>query len=524
MTTAHLSHPEDGARKLRRWTLWALLAALAVAAVLRFAVLEQKPLWCDELATLQRLELPFTQHVRSMQGNHPLYEILLRFWMPLDGSDRWMRLPSAALGVLAVWLTWLLMRSVGRKEALLAAWLMALSPLHIMYSRIARAYSLACALALLSNLSLLWAVKRRGAWPLFAYVLTTALMIYCNLLAGSIWVAQALFLLWFYRRRLRRLVRWIGANLAVGLLILPWMIFSLQSAVIWSQETTYTAQQLGKLYKVAHVAMTLCVGETVHPLNFRVVPLALIGFGAAMILGIRYAVKRRSSIGAFLLVQAVVGLGLALYFAAASPKHVTTLLPAWLGLTAIGIVKARHPKTPALCACLIAISMALANFNYFTNREFTDADMVTPWRKMSAVIQLAEKTNEALVVGYRMDRGACDMFRRYYTGALKPEYLDFPNWQQCLSDKLRSNKSVWLLLHDGDPWEDIEAWMKARGRRFEMMPFQEEEHTLKGLREWRAARNAHPSFFAWLRAMPRYASRYRSPLYRLYLIRDNTPS
>lgn len=495
-----------------------VLLALIVAAALRFAALERWPLWCDELATLQRLELPFAQHVLAMKGNHPLYELLLRCWMPLDGSDRWMRLPSAALGVLAVWLTWLLLRSVGRREALLATWLVALSPLHLMYSRIARAYSLACVLALLSNLALLYAVKRRRSGPLLAYAFLTALMIYSNLLAASLWTAQALFLLWFYRRRLRKLTRWLLAHAAVGLLLLPWMLFSLRSAVVWGQETHYTARQLGHVYKVAHVAMALCVGETVHPLNLTIVSLALLGFGCATLMGILCALKRPRGIAAFLLVQAAFGFGVCLYFAAASPKHITILLPAWLGLTAIGLARLKSPMPAVVAGAFILLAMTGANANYFAGREFTDADMVTPWRDMARYVHARQQPSDSVIIGYQMDRGAYDMFRRYYRGPAAPEYLDFDRLRSHLRARVQPGRSLWLLLHGEDPWRDVEVCARERGWTAACTPFQNEEHTLKGLRQWRASRKAHRSCMEWLRSLPACAAAYRSPLYRLYRI------
>ena len=164
--------------------------AVGVAAVLRLAALGQKTLWCDELAVVQRLGLGFLRHVRAMRGNHPLYELLLRAWASPESGDVWLRIPSALLGILAVWMTWRFLRALGRGEAMVVTWFVALSPLHIMYSRIARAYSLAFTLALASNLAFIWAIRRRKFLPFAAYILATVLMVYSNLAAGSIWIAQ----------------------------------------------------------------------------------------------------------------------------------------------------------------------------------------------------------------------------------------------------------------------------------------------------------------------------------------------
>jgi len=478
-----------------------LACALLAAAGLRFAALGQRPLWCDELATLQRLELSLPQHVWAMRGNHPLYELLLRLWMPPDGSDAWMRIPSAAFGVAAVWLAWRFVRAKGEREAALAAWLVALSPLLVMYSRIARAYSLACALAFLSNLALVWALRRRTIPALAAYVAATVLMVYANLLAVGLWAAQAAFLLWFFRRRLGGLLPWVAAHAAVGLMLAPWFAFSLAGAVQFGAETTYTAQQVGRVAKACYLALTLCLGETVHPLNPWVVPAALVGFGGAMAMGLAHVLRRRHALGVLLVTQVVFLYGAALLFPAAAPKHLTILLPAWCGLLAMGVGRTKAQRAALACALLMAGTTGASLFNYYTGRQFHDADMVTPWREMASAVEESERPGDALVIGYRMDRGAYDMFRRYYRGRLRPEYLDFQDWRGHL-DAALSRGRVWLLLHDGDPWREVEAWLKSRGYPFSLTPFQEEEHTLRGLRE------------AGLRGI----RKYRSPLYRLYRI------
>ena len=511
---------ESGSREWANRRLILLLAALSVAAVLRFAFLEQKPLWCDELATLQRQELTLREHIAALKGNHPLHELFLRVWMSPDASDVRLRLPSACFGIGAVILVGALVRSSGRRASLYLTWFVALSPLHLMYSRIGRPYALAALLAILSNLCFLWAIRRPRFMALAAYAVATAAMIYANLLSATLWLAQGLFLLWFMRKRWRRLRPWIGAHAAVGLLILPWMLYSAWGAITWSEETTYTAQQMGRLFKLAHVTMALCVGETVHPLNFKVVLPAAVGFGAALLMGLRHAVRRRRSIAAFLAVQVFMVFGVALYFGAAAPKHLIIMLPAWLGLCAIGIAQSRKPVVRVAATGLIVLTMTASLFNYFTDRQFTDADMVTPWREITAAIEDQDgdaSRPEDIFIGYQMDRGAYDMFRRYYRGGAPVHYVDFEAWRGQLRRHLDEGP-VWLLLHKGDPVEEIESWLAERYVTVSFIPFQMEEHTLKGLHEWRRARGRQDDVFSWLATLPGYARKYRSPLYRLYYV------
>jgi len=483
------------------------VAALAAAAALRFAALGQKPLWCDELASLQRLSLSFSAHIQAMKGNHPLYELLLRLWMPPDGSDSWMRIPSAALGVAAVWMTWLLVRGLGRRCGLVAVWLMALSPLHVMYSRIARPYSLACTLALASTLALVWAIRRRSVLSFAAYAVATALLVYANLFAVSLWAAQVIFLVRFHRRRLRRLAPWVVANLAVAVLIAPWMWYSARGAVTWGAQTQYTAQQLGGWAKACYLPLTLCLGETVNPLNFPVVLPALIAFGLAAASGIVSVFARRRSLAALLFIQVAAVFAASLAFSALGAKHLTILLPAWCGLIAIGLISLRAKWLGRLCGILILATTIASQVNYFTNRQFADADMVTPWREIAATVEASERSADALIIGYHPDRGVYDIFRRYYRGKLTPEYLDFSDWQAQLTRELRGHRGAWILLHDSDPYDKIEAWINFQRCGFSLTPFQMREHTLARLKA------------GFIFGAPDDMKRiFETPLYRLYYV------
>ncbi len=486
-------------------TTLCLIIALLIAAGLRFSVLGQKPLWCDELASLQRLSLSLSAHVQAMKGNHPLFELLLRLWMPPDGSDAWMRIPSAALGVAAVWMTWLLVRGLGTRYGLIAAWLMALSPLHVMYSRIARPYSLACTLALASTLALIWAIRRRSVLSFAAYAVATALLVYANLFAVSLWLAQGIFLLWFHRRRLRRLAPWVVANLAVVALIAPWMWYSARGAVTWSAQTQYTAQQLGVWAKVCYLPLTLCLGETVNPLNFPVVGPAFIGFGVAIFAGIVAVLARRRSLAVLFFIQVAVIFLAAVAFPAVGAKHLTILLPASCGLIAVGLLSLCSKWLGSLFGLLILATTVASQFNYFTNEQFADADMVTPWREIAATVESAENfPRDVLIIGYRPDHGVYDAFRRYYRGKLNPQYLDFSDWRGQLTRSIARSGTCWLLLHDSDPWKEIEIWLISQRYTWALTPFQRREHTLMRLQAYLGIKAE---------------AEFQSPLYRLYRVK-----
>jgi hypothetical protein len=293
---------------------------------------------------------------------------------------------------------------------------------------------------------------------------------------------------------------WVAVNAVILALVAAWAFRNFTLALRWSAETQYTAGQLGRLVKACYLALTFCLGETVNPLNLWVVIPAFLGFGVAMGLGLLKTASRRRSMAVFLFLQAATVCLSGIFLGAAAPKHLVILLPAWCGLLALGVVGGRKfLSVPA--AALILLTTFASLFNYFTDRQFADADMVTPWREMAAAVERSESSNDAIEIGYQMDRGAYDMFRRYYRGRLQPQYVKFADWRGDLEGLRRTHPRVILLLHDGDPWEDIETWLKQSGARFTVTPFQMEEHTIKELREGFGS-----------------IGKYRTPLYRLYVI------
>ena len=184
------------------------------------------------------------------------------------------------------------------------------------------------------------------------------------------------------------------------------------------------------------------------------------------------------------------------------------IVPAWLTFVAISLSRMRRRRAAAALAAVMLIVSAASLFNYFTNRQFADADMVTPWPQIAGVVERGETPDDALLIGYQPDRGVYDVFRRYYHGPLQPAPVRFEEWRWQLYEALRTHRTVWLLLHDGDPWQEMELWLRGRGVTGKYRPFQKEEHTLARLRAGWGPRK-----------------KFTSPLYRLYrLQRTEKPS
>ncbi|MCB0193438.1 MAG: glycosyltransferase family 39 protein [Anaerolineae bacterium] len=123
-------------------------------------------LWYDEL-----LELDITQHslntILPLLPRHtalPLDYILLHFWVLFGRQDFWVRLPAVFYGMLALPVAYQLGRTwFGQRGGQLLMALMALSPLHLYYSREARPYSLLL-LGVLIACYAVWHLRRQIRW------------------------------------------------------------------------------------------------------------------------------------------------------------------------------------------------------------------------------------------------------------------------------------------------------------------------------------------------------------------------
>jgi uncharacterized membrane protein len=219
-----------------------LAALLALAAALRLTLLGGWSLWLDELWTvyvaarysLSGIAAPLDQHP-------PLYYVWQHYWLQLGQSESWLRLPSAVAGTLAVIVLYQTGRALGRPSlGWWAALLLAVSPIHVWYSRDARMYGPA---SLMWALSLYYSVQvwRRGSrldgLGLAASTLSGLYLTYSTL---ALWVLElgSVALVWRLAGRPRsRLVLWLGAQALITLGFLAWapvLLRQLQRSSVFS--------------------------------------------------------------------------------------------------------------------------------------------------------------------------------------------------------------------------------------------------------------------------------------------------
>ncbi|MGD2207226.1 MAG: glycosyltransferase family 39 protein, partial [Anaerolineae bacterium] len=147
-----------------------LVLVMLLALVLRFYRLDAQSLWYDEGFSiyLARMDLAQITARTAADIQPPLYYYLLHGWMGLLGDgERVLRGLSALFGVLTAPLMYAVALRLFRSRlaGLLAALLVAVSPVHVWYGQEARMYTLLTFLCLLSSYFLLLAM-RQSAIPI----------------------------------------------------------------------------------------------------------------------------------------------------------------------------------------------------------------------------------------------------------------------------------------------------------------------------------------------------------------------
>ena len=206
----------------------ALLIVLILAAGLRLFLIGNKSLWFDETASVHLAKLP-TETLWNLrwirpESHPPLYYYGLSYWIRwFSSSETSIRLPSALISLVNVALLYVLgNRLFSYRVGLLAAALLALSPLHIWYAQEARMYVFMTTIMLLSAILLTWdswlaALPLAATWTIGLYIDYTMIPIWSLLTAIG-------FVAWWQRgHSMRPFFIWLVASSTAWLVFLPWL-------------------------------------------------------------------------------------------------------------------------------------------------------------------------------------------------------------------------------------------------------------------------------------------------------------
>ncbi|MFB6284884.1 MAG: glycosyltransferase family 39 protein, partial [Halobacteria archaeon] len=202
---------------------------IAIAVVLRVAILDRWSLWLDEIYTVRFRGTANLQTVLydPYDPHPPLYFLLVKGWTYLFGTDptvvRSLSLIFSVASVLCIY--FLTRRIYDRWTGLLASTLFAIVPVHIHFGEIARMYSLLVFLTIISTYFYVRLWERRTGITVL-YVLTTSALMYTHVYGIFVVAGQFLHYLLEVKTRDGKpgWKRGVLIYVSIGLIYLPWGI------------------------------------------------------------------------------------------------------------------------------------------------------------------------------------------------------------------------------------------------------------------------------------------------------------
>lgn len=214
-----------------------VIAALGTFTALAWPTLVESSTYFDEgySAYLARFNPFSTSFYTAFDVHPPLYYVVLHFWQSIVGSGvpqlRFLTVIFAWVAVLFVFLT--VRRWFGRRAALLATFLIVLSPLFIRYGTAMRMYTMMLAIAFAGTYVLLRAVtgKEKHWWIWYTALVTIGM--WTNYFMAFVWLAHAVWLWRNYRHDKTLFTKIKKAYFWAVIWYLPWLpILILRYAVV----------------------------------------------------------------------------------------------------------------------------------------------------------------------------------------------------------------------------------------------------------------------------------------------------
>jgi 4-amino-4-deoxy-L-arabinose transferase-like glycosyltransferase len=156
-----------------------LFAIVALGLALRLNELDVHGFYVDEVYSAMVANGTADPELAAFDSIRPVYFVLLKLWMNFGTSEWWLRFFSVIFGTANIVLTYVLSSlCAGRRVGLVAAALMALSPMEVHYSQLARMYTLGSFFALLGSIALIKALQTGKNQFVILWVVVRTLMVW----------------------------------------------------------------------------------------------------------------------------------------------------------------------------------------------------------------------------------------------------------------------------------------------------------------------------------------------------------
>lgn len=406
---------------------------LFLGLILRLVSLNQS-LWLDEainINVVKSVDLnTLIFHYALGDFHPPLFHIILKGWtelylniLHLPEYEFIYRLPSVLFGILTIYVLYLIGRKLFDKHtALIAAALLATSPLHIYYSQEARMYMLATFLTSLSVYFFISILKKDRLIYWFGFIVSTALMLYSDYLPYFIIPVYVLYLVVNFRKISKTTLKaFVPALLLICALITPWLILlpaqlsaglsAAAASPAWAQVVgTPNLQTLGVTFVKFVIGRVSIENNLIYALVF--LPIGIF-VTALLMLSLLRSNTRRSFLYYWFLLPTVLAFGFAFVIPIFAYFRLTYVLPAFYLLLASAITVVNFPP---LARTLLTLSLAInivPLFFYFTNPQFQRED----WRAATNYIQSQATPQTVVLFESNYTTGPFDYYNKNHLDA-----------------------------------------------------------------------------------------------------------
>lgn len=454
-----------GFKTIPRWLPISLI--LFVAAVLFTYRLGSESVWVDELFSLRDANDGGLFEIYKANSSRPLYYILLSLWMQVSSSDVWLRLLSVVFAVISVFLIYQLGRRIaGEAEGLVAALLLAASPLFINHAQEIRMYALSLCLGLAGSLSLANALliqpsqkpsqRVLAGWALFR--LLAILTVPLNL---TLLLPDTLLVFLRFRRQSTVLVDFTKWAVLLFILWSPSVLLLLGDL---SPSSNYAAER-------AAYSQPPGLNNLIYPLKFWMVWPYVVSVGATVnsfyklftlmiagLLGAGLIHWRRSPALLWAGAWFIIPLIPIVVFARVSapiwePRYVLFVSPYLFIMLAAGFTRLwrdwKAAATVAIAIYFVAISGALAHYYIAQNRPDYKFNIET--------IEQYEQAGDLIIWNNHLEAASDLALNHYYKGSseISLKLLQDVNTpkeiQKLVSEFPTGYKRYWLVIDDFPP-------------------------------------------------------------------------
>ena len=361
-----------------------ILLILATSLILR-CISTNQSLWLDEAINVNNaasLDLKSLILNYSLSDFHPpLYHIILNFVTEIAGnSEIAVRIPSVIFGVTTVYFTYLIAKKLfEKKTALIAATLIATSPLAIYYSQEARMYALAAAAVSSSVYFFISILEKNKLFNWIGFIAATIFMLYSDYLPYLL-IPIYLFYLFTIRKTIKfeTLKTFLPALIIIFFSLVPWFLLfpkQVQIGLSAAAASPAWAQVVGspdlKNLVLTFVKFTIGRVSFENDLTYALVfaPIAIFVVALFGLSALRIS-KQRSFLWYWLFGSIILGFAISFFIPVFSYFRFLFALPAFYILAAGAITIVNWPPlVRVLLGIFLAINIVSTTI-YLTNPKF----------------------------------------------------------------------------------------------------------------------------------------------------------